>query len=134
MDQMQADAGRSTWLPPDVDPVSEVFNPAMTAATTFNRNLLTTVDACQKDWFFFLNERWHENLKVPERLAGCRTLPEVQQVYLDYWKRAAEQYGVEFQHLGELAQAKPQSAVEPAAPAAKSSRAATVPDQYRPAA
>ena len=132
MDQTQKDASRPVKLPPDVDPVSEVFNPAMTAATTFNRNLLTSIAAYQKEWFGFLNWRWHENLDFPARLARCHMLPEVQQVYLDYWKRAAEQYGVEFQHLGELAQVKPQSAVEPAAPAAKSSRPAT--DQYRPAA
>ena len=134
MEQMQTDADRSTKLPPDVDPVSEFINPAMSAATTFNRSLLESATAYQKEWFGFLNRRWHENLDVSTRLASCRKLPEVQQVCLEYWNRTAAQYGVEFQHLGELAQAKPQSAPEPAAPGAKSSRAVTTPDRYRPAA
>ena len=134
MEQMQTDADHSTKLPPDVDPVSEFINPAMSAATTFNRSLLESATAYQKEWFGFLNRRWHENLDVSTRLASCRKLPEVQQVYLEYWKRTAAQYGVEFQHLGELAQAKPQSVPEPAAPGAKSSRAVTTPDRYRPAA
>lgn len=57
MDQMQADAGRSTRLPPDVNPVSEVVNTAMRAATTLNRNLLDNFAAYQKEWIGFLNRR-----------------------------------------------------------------------------
>ena len=139
MDQMQADAGRSTRLPPDVNPVSEVVNTAMRAATTLNRNLLDNFAAYQKEWLGFLNRRWRENLDVPTRLASCRTLPEVQQVYLDYWKRAAEQYGVEFRHLGEIAQtklepAKPQQGPSPAVAPTKASRPVTPPAQHQPAA
>ena len=134
MDQSQKDVSQPVKLAPDVDPVSEVVNPVMSAATTFNLSLLTSFAAYQKEWFGFLNRRWHENLDVSTRLASCRKLPEVQQVCLEYWNRTAAQYGVEFQHLGELAQAKPQSAPEPAAPGAKSSRAVTTPDRYRPAA
>lgn len=123
MDQVQTDASRSARLPPDVDPIMEIENAAMSAATMFNRSLLASSAAYQKEWFGFLNRRWREDLDVPARLVCCQTLPEVQQVYLDFWKRAAEQYGVEFQHFAEIAQTKPQLAPEPTAPAAKANRA-----------
>ncbi len=129
MDQMQSDAGRSAGLPPDINPVSEVLNPAMRAATTYNRNLLASVAAYQNEWLGFLSVRGRENLDFHLRLAHCRTLPELQQTYVDYWKRASEQYGVEFQHLSEIAQPKPQPAPETAAAA---NRVEARPAQPRP--
>ena len=120
MDQARTDAGRPEKFPLDVDPIAEVMTPVMGAATTFNRNLLASVTTYQKEWATFANQRWHENLELPLRLGNCRTLLEFEQVYLGYLKRAAEQYGVEFRHLGLFAQSKaqpvPQSAETPAKP------------------
>lgn len=108
MEQIRPETANSGKFPPDVDPIAEILTPVMGAATTFNRSLLATVTASQNDWADFVNRRWRENLDLPERLGSCRTLLEFEQVYLAYWKRAAEQYGVELRHLGLIAQSKAQ--------------------------
>ena len=90
MDPTPQDSTRRLKLPADVDTVMEVTTPAMTAVTTFNRNLVETFAAFQKEWFGFLNRRWRENMSMPTRLSTCQSLPEVQQIYLDYWKRMAD--------------------------------------------
>lgn len=134
MEYDQVEAGSSLRLPPDVDPVAEFVTPAMSAASTFNNRLLRSLTAYQSDWLSFVSRRMRENLEVPTRLANCHTFPELQKVYLDYWKTAAEQYSVEVEHLSQLARRPTVAAAEPDAPATSSAPTAMPSVRCRPAA
>jgi Phasin protein len=123
----QDTAGRETSAIPAFDPevLSEISKPALAAATAFQHRTLESMTAYQKEWFGFLNARWQENMAMPARLSACRSLPEVQQVYMDYWKRAADQYGREYQSLGMIARAD--NAAASAAPPTSGNPARTGP-------
>ncbi len=127
-------ANGSRNLPADVDTVLEVATPAMAAATSFQHNMIETLSSCQKEWFGFLNRRWHENLEMPTRFAKCRSPSDFQQAYVEYWTRAADQYQAEFKHLGEICHVKPHATVTVPDTSAKPSRPTQQPVTYQPAA
>ena len=93
--------------PFDVETMLEMSNPATEVVKTFNSKLVENVGAYQKEWFGFFSQRLQENMNLPLRLATCKSMPEVQEVYASYWKRAAVQYGTEFSHVLDAAQHKP---------------------------
>lgn len=93
--------------PFDVETMIEMSTPATEVVKTFNSKLVENVGAYQKEWFGFFSQRWMENVTLPLKLATCRSLPEVQEVYAGYWKRAVEQYKAEFSHVIDAAQHKP---------------------------
>lgn len=89
--------------PPAMDAMNELTRPTMAALSTFNGTFLQNAAACQKEWLKFLQLRIKENLAMPGRLSCCRSLPEIQAVYADYWSRALGQYQDEFQTLTQTA-------------------------------
>jgi len=91
-------------LPIHMELMTELTAPAVAAATTFQQRLVENMTACQKEWYGFVHSRWQENISMPKRLSRCKTPMDVQLVYMDYWRRALEQYSGEFQQLGEMAQ------------------------------
>jgi len=91
-------------LPIHLELMSELTTPAVAAATTFQRRFFDNMTALQKEWYGFLQARWMENIAMPRRLSRCQTPMDVQQVYMDYWRRTLDQYSGEFQHLGEISQ------------------------------
>ena len=92
--------------PFDVETMIEFSAPATEVVKTFNSKLVENVGTYQKEWFGFFSQRWMENAMLPLKLATCQNLPDVQQVYTGFWKRAAEQYSAEFSHLVDAAQHK----------------------------
>lgn len=46
--------------------------------------------------------RMQEDVRLPERLARCRSPQDVQQTWVDFWKKAFDQYGSEWARLAEL--------------------------------
>ncbi|MDZ4843618.1 MAG: hypothetical protein SH859_15940 [Hyphomicrobium aestuarii] len=65
----------------------------------FNSNMLKTFTSCQSEWLGFVGRRMQENLSMCARFASCRSMPDVQKVYMDYWNRTIDQYQDEFQTL-----------------------------------
>lgn len=88
--------------PFDAETMLEVTMPANEAVKAFNSTLSDTVQACQKECTGFWHLRLNENFALTTRLMGCRTIPEVQQAYADYWRRTAEQYGHEYSQMYHL--------------------------------
>lgn len=134
MDPIPQESRTLQQLPAGVDTIIEIATPAISAVTTFNRDLVETCATFQKEWFVFLNRRCRENMAMPTRLTACQSLPEVQQVFVEYWKRVAEQYGAEFQHLGEIAQTRAPHAPDLTLPKVKPNRAVAPTPEYRPSA
>lgn len=89
----------------DREMIAEVATPVFAAANSFQQTFLKNMMAYQKEWVGFLNTRLHENMAMPARLSGCKSLPEVQQVYIEYCKRTIDQYSHETQSLREIAAA-----------------------------
>jgi Phasin protein len=100
----------------DPEVLAEIATPALAAATSFQRGFIGNMTAYQNEWLAFLNTRLQENMTMPARISACRSLPQVQQVYADYWRRTLEQYSREYQHLGEIGNADGQSVSNTAAP------------------
>lgn len=86
-----------------LETMTELTRPAMAALNTFNGTFLQNAAACQKEWLRFLNLRVKENLAMPAKLSACRSLPELQTLYVDYWTRAVEDYQKEYQALAQTA-------------------------------
>ncbi|KAB2942364.1 MAG: phasin family protein [Hyphomicrobium sp.] len=50
----------------------------------------------------FTMRRLREDVRLPERLAQCRTPQDLQQAWLDYWQTAIAQYQGEWSRLADL--------------------------------
>ena len=97
---------------------SELARPTSEAMTAFSGSMIATLSSCQREWFGFLGRRMQENMGMPSRLASCRSMPEIQQAYMDYWNRTVDQYQEEFQVLASTIQqtdGKPRAAAGAAA-------------------
>jgi len=94
----------------DAETVLAVTTPAVETVKAFNATLNETVQACQKECFGFWRVRMTENLALSSRLMTCRSLPEMQQVYADYWRHTAEQYANEYSQLFHLLHNAPHEA------------------------
>ena len=81
------------------DTLRAMTSPASDVMKAFNTTLNETVTACQSEATNFLQRRFHENLQLTSRLMSCRSIPEVQGAYTDYWQRTAEQYGDEYRQF-----------------------------------
>lgn len=90
---------RDETISAGMDAVAELAKPGMAALTSFNGAFLQNAAACQKEWLRFLDVRIKENMAMPAKLSNCRSLPEIQSVYTDYWSRAFQQYQNEMQVL-----------------------------------
>lgn len=123
--------GRETGQPPTLDAslLSEVMTPAIKAATSIQRGMMERAAAYQHEWLGFVATRCQENMTMPVRLAGCRSLPEMQQVYADYWKRTVDHYGSEFKHLGEIARTSQNTNPSPPASASRTQERSTPPSR-----
>jgi hypothetical protein len=119
--KQSSDSDVSKMFPFDAQTVAEIADPALAAASTFQRGMVASTIACQREWLGFMNRRWQENLEFPGKLARCRTIPEFQQAYFDYWTRVADQYTGEFQQLGKIVQGGPLADLADPKPAAQSS-------------
>lgn len=50
----------------------------------------------------FTLRRMKEDVRLPERLASCRSPQDVQQAWIEFWQRAFDQYQGEWQRLAEI--------------------------------
>jgi hypothetical protein len=100
-----------------MSPLKAPFNPWLTLmgpfAESFSAPPLERASLAFSSWTQFINLRGKEDLELGRRLAGCRTPVDVQRAYIDFWKRAFEQYGEYYSHLMQDAQPMPQPKEQP---------------------
>jgi len=101
--------------PFDAETVLVVTTPAVETVKAFNATLNETVQACQKECAGFWRTRMTENLALSSRLMACRSLPEIQQAYVDYWRHTAEQYAKEYSQMFHILHHTPHEAGSDAA-------------------
>jgi hypothetical protein len=66
-------------------------NPLLAVATDINGKLLEHVASAQKDWAEFVHRRFKEDIAASRRLMSCQSFGDMQQVYSQYLRTAAEQ-------------------------------------------
>jgi phasin protein len=66
-------------------------NPLLAVATDINGKLLEHVAGAQKDWADFVHRRFKEDLAASRQLMNCQSFGDIQQIYSQYLRTAAEQ-------------------------------------------
>ena len=99
-DTVQA-AQRSFTIPlePTAEQMLAMQRPALKAMAKVNERMCDGIAAMNEEWISFINRRLRQDLGVPERLAACRTLQDMVQVYAHYAQDACTQYQSEFERL-----------------------------------
>lgn len=82
------------------------FNPWFTAGSplfggsvTLTDTLCTRAMAVSAELTEFTMARIQEDLRLPQKLAGCHSPLDVQQTWMEFWNKAFEQYQTEFSRL-----------------------------------
>jgi len=83
-----------------------IFNPWSAAADPFMSTGMKLTDTVCTRAFDVASEltnftllRMQEDVRLPERLSRCRSPQEIQQTWVDFWKKAFEQYQEEWSRL-----------------------------------
>src|ERR1700750_1179071 len=86
----------------------------LSQSAKFNTQVSTTLRNFTQEWSEFVGMRLHEDMQLIQTIQGCRSLPELQQAYTQFWQNAITQYGEETQRMLRITQ----GAVDDAAHAA----------------
>ena len=82
----------------------EMNRNTLTETAKLNSKLSTTLQALGKEWTEFVGARLHEDTQLLQTLSECRTLPNMQRAYVQFWEKAFSQYGEETQRLMRITQ------------------------------
>jgi hypothetical protein len=92
-------------LSPPFNPWLASAGPMFEAAAQLTTKMCEGVAEVGKELAEFTARRVQEDLRLPARLATCKSPQDVQQVYVDFWTTAFAQYQAEFGRLAEVNQA-----------------------------
>lgn len=67
-------------------------------------DLSATLQNLGKEWTDFVGTRLHEDNLLLQTLHNCKTLPEMQHAYIQFWQNAFTQYGEEAQRMMRITQ------------------------------
>lgn len=100
---------------PDLAKVGELNGNMLTETAKFNAQIGAVFQNLGKEWSEFIGMRLHEDMQLVQTIHGCRSLPDLQQAYAQFWQNAFTQYGEETQRILRITQ----GAVEETAHAAR---------------
>ena len=93
----------------------------LTQFSEMNRNMLAgtaklsaTLQALNSEWAEFIVARLREDSRLMETLGECRTLPDLQHAYAQFWEKAVAQYGEEAQRVMRITQGAAEDVVHAA--------------------
>ena len=66
--------------------------PLLTVMADINGKLLESAASAQKDWADFVHRRVQEDVAASQQLMGCKSLSDMQQLYVQYMRTVFEQY------------------------------------------
>jgi hypothetical protein len=84
--------------------VGEMNGNVMTETAKINAKLSATMQDIGKEWTEFVGARLHEDQQLLDTLRHCRTLPEIQHAYAQFWQNAFTQYGEEARRMMKISQ------------------------------
>ena len=77
-------------LPFTLEALIEFNRPALAALAKMNGKVYDGIAAMNKNWAAFVNRRLKEDLAVPQQLAGCKTVQDIEGEFFDF-KRISRQ-------------------------------------------
>jgi hypothetical protein len=84
--------------------VSEMNENMLSETVRINAKLSATMQNLGKEWTEFVGARLHEDQQLLDTLRHCRTLPEIQHAYAEFWQNAFAQYGEEARRMMKISQ------------------------------
>ena len=93
---------------------SELNENMPTQSTKLNAQVSTNLPNFIQEWSEFVGMRLREDMHLIQTIQGCRSLPELQQAYTQFWRNAFTHYGEETRRMLRITQA----AVDDASPLA----------------
>ena len=90
--------------PFDVETALELSRPGLTAMAQVNSKVCDNITAWNKEWVTFVNRRIQEDFSLPQQLAGCRSMQDMQAVYTRFVQNAVAHYNAEYEQWGKLNQ------------------------------
>ncbi len=52
-----------------------------------------------QEWFEFVDMRMRQHMHLAQSIQGCRSLPDLQQAYTQFWQNTLTQYGEETRRM-----------------------------------
>ncbi|MEH2513356.1 putative Zn-binding protein involved in type VI secretion [Nitrobacteraceae bacterium AZCC 1564] len=82
----------------------EVDEKVLTGSTHFNAQGINAqgsmiLQNLVQEWFEFAGMRMRQHMHLIETIQGCRSLPDLQQAYSQFWQNAYTQYGEKAQRM-----------------------------------
>lgn len=95
-------SGKFPDFVPFLDParLSQISRNMLTGTTQFQ----ATMQTLNKEWADFVGTRLQENTQLLRALGECKTLPDAQSAYAQFWEKAASQYSEEAQRVMRITQ------------------------------
>jgi hypothetical protein len=81
-------------------------------SANFNAQVSATLRNFTQEWSELVGMRLREGMQLTQTIQRCRSLPELQQAYTQYWQNAFTQYGEETRRMVRITQ----GAVDDASP------------------
>jgi Phasin protein len=76
----------------------------LTQSSKFNAQVSTNYLKFTQEWSEFAGMRLREDMQLIQTIQGCRSLPELQQAYAQYWQNTLAQYGEETRRMLRITQ------------------------------
>ena len=84
----------------------------LTQSMKFNAQVSTNLGNFIQEWSEFVGMRLREDMQLIQTIQGCRSLPDLQQAYTQFWRNAFTHYGEETRRMLRITQ----GAVDDASP------------------
>lgn len=89
---------------PDLARVGEMNGTMLSETAKFNAQIGTAMQNIGREWSEFIGMRLREDVQLFRTIHDCRSLQDLQQVYMQFWQTAFTQYGEEAQRLMRMTQ------------------------------
>jgi transcriptional regulator of nitric oxide reductase len=107
---------------------SELNENMLSQSAKLNSQVSTKPQNITQEWSQFVGTRLREDMRLIQTIQSCRSLPDLQQAYTQYWQNAFAQYGEKTRRMLGITQ----GAVDDAAHAALENGAAKATPHQRP--
>jgi hypothetical protein len=77
----------------------ELNESMLSRSMEFNAQGNTVLQNIFKEWFEFADTRMRQHMHLIQTVQGCRSLPDLQQAYTQFWQDAFTQYGEETRRM-----------------------------------
>src|SRR5262245_13528964 len=102
--------------PVGIEAMLHMHRPALTAMLELNNPGYESSGALNREWASLGNRRLKEALAVPQKLAECKTVAELCQVYAQFFQNAYSRYQSEVDQLTRLNKSIAENMLQPLDP------------------